>query len=475
MKRYVLLVVFIALQLILVAQIVPKPWSLEACINHAIKNNIQVQQLSLQNEQTEIRLQQAQLQRLPNLNTASNLSFNDGRTIDPFTNSFENRQIRSANTQINTGINVFNGFQITNTIKQERFNFLAGTQDLEVTRNNIALAVANQYLQILFAEELVKIASLQVEQSNQQISRTEKLVNGGVLSEDNLLNLRAQLANDKLSLINNQNQLINAKIQLQQQLNLDINNNFEIEKPPLVMDINGVEANFEQLFAQALERMPEIKREQFRVKAADMANRLAKGGRYPRLSAFGSMSTLWSDSRVDITGVELEGFRPNGQILNNDPTQLVYAPITRFQTMPTPFQKQLNNNFGTVFGLSLNIPIFNNGQVNANVRRANLGIKQANLGLKQAQLTLYQDVARAVNDLQAAKQRYLANKENLDAQKANYQFAEKRFEQGLINPFDFTNIRARYQQAEANLLQAKYEYVFRSKIIEFYQGKSITL
>lgn len=454
----------------------PTVWSFKQCVEHALKENISVKQAMLNLEQSGNDLISLRLQRIPAVNATVNQSLNTGRVIDPFTNTFNEQTINSASFNLNSSVTLFNGFALNNSIRQQAHAFMAGKYDLELTKNNMVLSLANFFLQVLQQKELVAMAKAQRDNSKAQVERNQKLFDAGALRADILNNLKAQLANEELTVVNAENSLQLAKVNLQLLMMLKVSDNFDILAPKAKSEnyARALAAGIDELFKESAGRNPQIKGAEFREKAADYGFKVAQAGHYPRLNLFGNLNTLWSDSRKSsIPGSTVFQVFPIGFVGNSLDTVFGVQGIPRFRT--TPFADQLSDNLGTTLGLGLSIPIFSQGQIRNNVRRARTNQELAKLNTEQQKNTLYQDIARAFTDFKAAMLRHQANQENLKAQKEAYQFSSARFEQGLLNSADFLLAKNNAQRAEAALIQSQYELMFREKILEFYRGGQVEI
>ena len=459
-----------------IASFAQDKWNLERCVEHALQNNINIKQSELNVALVEQNLTQSKLAQIPTLNASSNQNFSFGRSINPFTNTFATRNTAANSVGLSGSIALFNGFQVQNNIKLQKINLIASEFDLEATRNSIALSVANLYLTAIFSKEQYEIARNRMALTQKQVDRTQKLVDAGALSQDNLLNLKAQLASDQTNVVTASNQVQTSMVNLQQALQLPYSETFSIEYIDLPTNIESSPMTVEVMYSESLKNMPEIKSAEMRVIAAERSLKVSKGGLYPRLMAQGSYSTLYSDQALDYTQVqyELDGITPIGFVANTFDT--VYQPnIKQVGTPPVlPLGNQFRNNLGQSVSLSLSIPIFNQGQVKSNIERSKINIQQSQLNVDAAKNQLYQNITTAYQNYKSAMNSYEANKANFKAQSENYDFATKRFEAGLLNTVDYLNIKNNLENAESNLLQSKYEVIFREEILQFYNGKKIT-
>lgn len=469
-KIYLLISLFLVVPLAGSAQTV---WTLEDCINYALKNNVTVQQSEAQLDIAGNNLQQSKLALLPSVNGSASHNYNFGRSIDPFTNTFAVQQIQSNNFSINGNVTLFNGLQNQNTIKQRTADRRAAKEDLEATKNNIALNIASAFLQVVLSEEVVKINTEQIATTKQQLERTKKLVEAGRSAINAELDIRAQLANEKLNLVNAQNQLKLAYLSLWQLMMKEPNDEDKIQKP-------GLTQNFENLPAYSSSGVynnfstgaPEIKAARFRINSSNYGYKVAQGARSPRLSLNASISTLYSESFKTLGGYTTIGTRQLYTDANGNPVVVPYQVPTTSEV--TSFNNQLSDNLGHFVGLSLTVPIFNGGQVRSAIKNAKSNIKVSELNYKQAENNVYREVSTAVTEYEAAKAKYESAKENLEAQKKSFEFAESRNNAGLMNFAEFALIKNNYTGAEISLAQAKYELLFRMKTIEFYNTGNIT-
>jgi outer membrane protein len=448
-------------------------WTLEDCINYALKNNLTIQQNQAQLSTAANNLQQSKMALLPSVNASASNNYNFGRSIDPFTNTYAVQQIRSNNFSINGNLTVFNGLQNQNTIKQMSNNQKAAKQDLEAARNNIALNIASAFLQVVLNEEIVEVNRAQVQTTQQQLDRASKLVEAGRQAINTELDIRAQLASEKLTLVNSENQVKLAYLNLWQLMVREPEEGDRVQKPQITQDFENLPTFTAQtVFSNFSQSAPEIRAAQFRVNSALYAHKVAVGGRSPRITVSGSISTLYSQSFKTYGGYTLLGTREVYRDLNGNPVYQPYAVPTT--TEVTSFKTQFNDNLGKFFGVSMSIPIFNGGQVQTNVNNTKNNIQIAELNHKQAENTIYKDVVTAVTSYEAAKAQYASAKENFDAQQKSYQFAQVRNEAGLMNFAEFSIIKNNFAKAETNMAQAKYELLFRMKTIEFYNTGKIT-
>lgn len=422
-------------------------WSLERCINYALENNIMIRQQELNSQVSENTLFQSKMSRLPSLNANTQQSFNFGRTLDFRTNTYIDRNTQSFSYNSSTQLTLFNGFQISNTIKQNNLNLMASLADLERLKNDISLNIASAYLQILFSKELLNIAEGQLNITKQQVDRTRRLVEAGSLPQGNLLEIQAQEASENLRVVNANNQLTLSYLALTQLLELPTAEDFLIEVPDFdYIPVTSPDYQVEPVFEAALKTQPQIKRSELQVASSETGLSIAKGRRSPRLFLSGSYGSGYQRVTSETAGYE--------------------AP---------PFEQQIRNNQSTTFAMGMAIPIFNAWQVNTAIANARIGVINAEYSMQRTKTQLYQEIQQAYADVVAAHENFLASEKALVSIEESFRHTEQRFEVGMVTTVEFNQALNQLTMTRSELLRAKYEYIFKSNILEFYLGNPISL
>lgn len=430
----------------LVTRAQERRWNFQQCIDTALVHNISVNQSRLTNEANKVSLEQTKASRIPSLSASLSEALNFGKNVDPTTNQFVTQAYHATNAGISSSLNLFNGLQTSNTIRQNRLNVQAGAYDIEKVKNDVILNITTGYLQVLFAYEALSNARNQAGATEAQVNRTRLMVEAGKVPETNLLEIRAQFATDNLAVINAENQLDMAKVTLMQLMEIPIQDSFEIEVPLFAGEVADPLLTNEEIYKKSLEVQPQITGASLRTNAALTALKVSEGARWPRLNLSAGMNTNYASSRRQGTAVNPEGY---------------------------PFFDQMWDNIGQSFGLGLSIPIYSNRQIKSNIDRAKINAMNAQLNEQNTRNALRKTIEQTYVDLRAARKRYEASLEQLAALEASYRNAEKKYEVGVMNATDFLVQKNGYTQSQSNLLQAKYEYIFRSKILGFYQGEAI--
>ncbi|QRR03646.1 TolC family protein [Dyadobacter sandarakinus] len=462
----------------------PNTYSLEDCIRIALETNPQVKQAELQVQFDGNIYQQSKWQRWPSVSFSAGQGFSFGRNIDPFTNQFVQQNISSNNYQLGGQMTLFSGFQISNSIKRNNTNFQASSKDLEAARNDIMLNVALSYLQVITNEELIEVARRQVEASELQVARTGKLVEAGTLAESNLLDLRAQLANDELTLVNAENNLETAKLNLKQLMNMSGSEPISVVKIPVAdPSLQAYNASIQEIYETALGNLPQMKAANLRIDAARTNVEIAKGVGMPSLTLSGGVYTAFSSAAPkqrfvsDGSGASTtEVISSTDYIVYNDEqlpiVQKVSTPNGTLRTFN--YIDQLNFNRNSAINLNLNIPIFSNFRVKYNVANAKIQQKTAEYQAQQVQLTIRKNVEQAYIDMTNAAKRYSATANQVRALTETFRVSQVRFDVGSINSVEYNIAKANLDRANGNLVQAKYDYVFRTKILDFYLNRPLS-
>ncbi len=454
MKRYIFLLI-VLLTFSVTGRSQEKKWSLEDCIQYAIENNIQIKQQELNSRLSENALKQSKLSRLPNLNAGTNYSFSTGRVLDMTTYRFTNNSVNYVGTNAGTNMNLFSGFKTRNTIKQNKYRLMASMAELDRVKNDISMNIALAYLQILLDKELLEVARQQTAITRLQIDRTRKLVEAGSVPLGNLLEIQAQAASEEMQEVNASNALDIAYLNLTQILDLDSVPGFDIVVPEMENpDSNFLIPGVSQVFSDAMNVMPQIKSADYQLKSSELALKIAKSSRSPRLNLSGSFNTSYSDNRQKVLGVDpVEG--------------IIYGDY--------PFWNQLGDNRYWGVGLGLSIPIFNNWQVERGVKDAKINIENAQLQFQNERNRLYKEIQQAYADARAALKKYLATRKTVLSMEESFRYTSEKFDVGLVTSVDYNTAKNQLTKARSDMLGAKYEFIFKVNVLNFYRGKPFSL
>ena len=455
------------------------PWTLQRCIDEAFQKNIQIKQSELQVEFAEINQLQNTGAFLPSINGSATHGYNWGQTIDPFTNTFATERIRSNSIGLGTGLVLFNGFQLLNTYKQGNIEIEVQKANLAKMQNDIALNVANAFLNVLFQEEFVTAAQANVNNTLQQVQRVENMVNAGAAPEGQLLEIKSQLANDEAALVRSTNGLNMAYLNLRQLLLIPDSeaDDFVISRPPAdAVEEIKLPGSTQAAVSSALNSFPEVKSANASLQSSLVGRKIAQGNLYPRLNVSYSYGSGFSGARVVPSGELMPaGTIPVGFVEGTN--QLVVAPNFEysggFETKE--FNAQIRDNVNQSLFFNLTIPIFNGFSTRSSIRRAEVSVKNAEYNLELTKQQLRNAVELAWADALAALNSYRAAEQSVEAAELAFKYAEIRFSEGASNIADFSAARARVDVARTDLIRSKYDYIFRVKVVEFYMGQPLTL
>ncbi|MBL7912217.1 MAG: TolC family protein [Bacteroidia bacterium] len=446
-------------------------WDLQQCIAYAEKHNITLKQASLNSQINKNNTTQSKASVLPSLNAGVQHNYNFGQTIDRFTNTFANTQVLSQNFYIASSVVLWSGLSQYNNIKANEYNYLSSVENYKQIQNDLSLNVANAYISVIFAEELLKISENQTNITKEQLERTQKLVNAGSVAKSIEYDIKAQLANEQVNFITAENNLAISMLNLRQLMNLDSVTNFSIVRPALDVTEGALLAdNIQFIYESGLKNQPSIKRGEYSILSAERNLAASKGRLSPTLTFNASMGTGTSGLAKDILGVNYTGYQVSGITNKGDS---VYTPVTELVTRKTPFSDQFNNNVNKSLGFTLNIPLFNGWQSVTAIKNAKLNALNAQFTLDLAKQNLYKTISQAYVSAKAALNKYMASKSSVEAANESFKYAQQKFDAGVISAFDFSTAKNRLFAAESNLLQAKYDYVFKLKVLDYYQGKPL--
>ena len=414
------------------------PWSLRQCCDYAVDHNIAVKQYENQRRQQELQLSTARNSRLPDLNGSAgqNFSFGRGLTAD---NTYSNTNTSSTSFSLGTGVPLFTGFQIPNSIKLQRLNLEAATQDLEKARDDIRTQVAQAYVQILYDMEICDVASRQITIDSAQVARLEALLAAGRVSEADVAQQRSTLAQSRLTATQADGNLQLAVLSLTQLLELDSPEGFTIVRPHLP-DVNEVTATPDAIFAEAIAAKPEVQAARLRVDAADRSIKLAQAGLMPTLSFSAGMGTNYYTT---------SGFPSDA------------------------FSRQLRHNFSQYLGFNLNIPIFNRFSVRNQIRSARIDRENQRLALDNTKKQLYKEIQQAYYNTVTARQKLQSSDAACEASREAFRLTTAKYEQGNATITEFNEARNNFLRAESDLTQARYEYLYQTALIRFYRGEPL--
>jgi outer membrane protein len=452
------------------------------CVRYAMENNISVKQSALQSDLSSITYKESKLSQIPNLNLTNSDGLSYGKSKNPSTGILENQNYFSVNLNLQTSVQIFNWFSKKNTILANQWSVMAANAATDKLKNDLALTVANSYLQILLAREQQQIATVQVQQSRAQLDLVNKQVNAGSLAEFNATELESQLANDTANLITAAGNVTQAKYVLKAYLNIDAADSFDIDEPAMdqipVMPIGELQPG--DVYASALANQPQQRMNEYNLKAAEKNSLAAKGMLYPTISAFGSLGSSYGYFRTPQFTQVFTGYSPSGLVITDNSGNVidVQRPVYKNGVQngyitSDPFGTQFNNNFGQSIGLNISIPIFNGWQAKGNYKRTQINIKNLEYQQDLDNKTLKQNIYQAYNAAFVALEKLTSSEKAVQAAQKTYDYTLKRYTIGMIGTLELVTNQNNLFTAKLQYALNQFDYVFKMKVLEYYKGTGL--
>ena len=453
-------------------------WSLQRCIKFAIEHNTSIRQDSLTARLARYTVLESKYAQIPTVNVSGSYGKSFGRSVNPTTNQFVEGSYNTVSPSATVSAVVFGGLQVRNNIARNKFSLEASLADLDQLKDDISLNVANGFLVALLAQEQINISKSQVTVSKAQLEQTRAFANAGRLPELNVAQLESQLATDSANLINSIASYNSAILDLKAMMNLDFSTPFSIDVPDAEVSGTLLMSSLqpEDVYEKARDHFGAIKGSKLRVSAAERSLAAAKGGLYPQLSVGYQLGTSYASNYQSYTykpaGYQVAGYAVDSTGSKSYP---VYQPTFNTITNDIPFSTQFENNLRHSIFLNLSVPIFNGWQNQYNVRQARINVASQQLNEYNAELTLKQNVYKAHNNAINSIQKYNAARRASEAASRAFDFAKKRYDLGLTSTVDLLVTQSTQFTAASNMVIAKYDLIFKLKVIDYYLGKEIKL
>ncbi len=431
MKRFHYMILSAAMALIPVSA-VAETWSLDSCISYALSHNISVKQQDLRIKEGEYAIKEAQDRDLPTLDASASESMNFGRGLTS-ENTYANRNTSSTSWSVGMSLPLFQGTAAYRRVEIAELSLQQYVLENESTKDNIALNIMSQYLQVLYCKEVAKSARSQAELSAFQVERQKALIESGKVAEATLYDLEAVAAQDQLQIVTSDNEIQTALVNLANMLQLPSAEGFDVvpleDEDPLI-------PGPDEVYASAMGLNNTLLGARQAVKVANENIGLAKTGYIPTLSFNAGLGS----SYYTVSGMPSE-----------------------------KFGKQMKNNYSTYLGFSLRIPIFDAFNTRNSIRRAKLQKLNAELTLEQRETDLYKDIQLAYYQAKGARDRYLTSENTLEKTNLSFESTRERFDLGRATQADYEQAKNNLYKTEISRIQAHYEYLLRAKILRFYQ------
>jgi len=442
MKKYVLLY---SLSFLCLSSIAQKKWTLRECVDYAVENNIELRQQALEVKSAENDLSTSKNSRLPNLSASASQSFGFGRLFDNDTNTYSSNNGTSTSLSASTGVPVFTGFRIPNEIKRDEYNLRAAMEGLSKAKENLELQVVSYYLDVLQKKEKLKVFQDQLTLTNEQVELTDIMVGAGKVPLSQLYDIKAQAALDELNVTTSQNDVNLTLLNLAQSLNLSQQEGFDVVEPNLDNPIDNNRSSIlptDMVYQTALAIKPHIKEAEYKIESSKKSLKIAQSGYWPTLDFDAGLRSSYNKA---------------------------------FGHPSRAFFYQLNDRFSQSIGFSLNIPIFNRFQTRNRVRAARISLENQTLQMDNIKLGLYKEIQQANQSATAAQAKYNSTEKALDAAAESFKYAQERYSIGKSTVFEYNEAQNKYLSSKSEQIQAKYDFIFTTKILDFYQGRPIDI
>lgn len=444
--------------------------SLKNCIEIALKNNINLERTNLQTETAELNFNETKSRVLPTINGNYSIGTNNGRSIDPFTNDIIDQQFNFSNAGISLNAQLFNGFELRNSIQRDRFKLQASEAEKVAAEQQLVLDVTLTYFQILNSKDLLELARLRLHSSQQQTDRLETLYKEGEGNPADFTDIKGQVNKDESNVMTAKNQLYQAKLNLAQLLNT--NSEISVDEFNTFLDFKKYESSPKEVYSKSLENLATFEEKRLRIEAAKEDIAVARSLFAPDISLFAQLNTNFSSlaSLLNKTGTQVV---ETGQFITIDNLSYpVRKNQSEFSEAEIPYLDQLNNNLSSVVGIAVDIPIFNGFRARRSVALKKIQYKDAELELENTKNDYFQAIKQAHKDMETAYENYFILKNQVEAYAESNRVNEIRFSSGVSNIVEYIISKNNLDQSRINLANAKYEYLIRTKILDYYKGDS---
>ncbi len=452
-------------------------WDLRKCVEYALQNNISVKQADVQARLSKLLAEQSKMTRLPNANASMSTTYQHGTNINPTTNVYENVDITGGNIGLNANYTIFNWFTRKNNIAANEISAKADEMNIEKTKNDLSLFVANGFLQVMLRKEQARVSQVQLQQSQEQLQNTRKFVEAGSQPELNAIQIEAQVERDSSNYIQALALVEQGLINLKAFLNIDFAIPFDIVYPDIssIPIENIMDLQPQSVYLLAVSNQPQQKVTALRIQAAEKLVSATRGAMYPTLSASGTLNSRYANNVYDYRTQSFVG-PTSAYALDNANKYPVYATQNSIVgATSVSMGNQINRNFGQALGLNINVPLFNAHSARTQWERAKINVRQTQLQDDQEKQTLRANIYNAYQDAFSSLQKLNASKKSVAVSEKALDYAQKRYDAGLLGTLDLITTRNNVFTAKIQELSNQYDYVFKLKVLEFYKGQGIKL
>lgn len=444
------------------------PLTLGESIELALTNNLDLKSAGLRARTAEVNFKQTRSNVLPDLNAGVNVGLNNGRSIDPFTNSYIDEQLTYSNAGLNLDATIFNGFRMRNSIQRDRYNLQAFEMETEEARQNLVLNVTLAYLQILNNRDLMELAQVRLEATKKQLERLKTLYEQGEGNPADYTDIQGQLANDKTNVVDAKNAFISSVLELSQLLNVDYP--ITARELNMLMQLSPYELSPEEVFEDARENLATFKAKQLRIKAAEEDVNVSKALYSPEIYLFARLNTNYSSVARLYTETGTQLSETGGFVTLQNQNIPVFTNETIYSEEAIPYYDQLNNNLNSVVGVGVDIPLFNGFRARNNVALEKIQLEESKVDYEITLLQFRQAIRQAHSDMLAALEQYNILQGQVEAFMESYRVNEIRFNSGVSNMVEYIISKNNLDNSRIRLANAKYNYLLRVKVLDYYRG-----
>ncbi len=445
-------------------------YNLNDCIDIAIANNLDLKSSKLNAERSKVLYKNSKNELLPNLNMDYNLGVNDGRNIDPYTNGYIDEQLTFSNLGVNLNLTLFNGLRIKNRIKQDKFELQASEMEIEEAKQDLILEVTLRYLQVLNGKDMLELAKARLETTKGQLDRLESHYNQGLGNPADYTDMLGQFSADEISVINARNTMEEAKLALIRLMSIDVQDDVVFASTEGLIATDKYQLTAAEVYAESLENLATFKAKRLRINAAESGVKSAKSNYFPELSAFGQLNTNYSSLANSLTQIGSTISNTGDFVEVNNQTYLVKTDEILYQENSIDYLDQFKNNYNTVVGLSLRVPIFNGFRAKNEVALEKIQLEESSVDLENTKLRFKQSIDEAYLRMESAYNRYFILEKQLASYEKSFRINEIRFNNGVSNIVEYFTSKNNLDTSKLNLSNAKYEYLLRVRVLDYYRG-----
>ncbi len=445
-------------------------YNLNDCIRIAIENNLDLKSSELRAKSSEVNFKQSRNELYPNLNANYNLGLNNGRNIDPFSNDVVTEQLTFSNLNLTLGVMVFNGFRLLNSIKQSKFNLQASEMEIEEAKQDLTIEVTFRYIQILNGKDLLKLSKTRLETTKGQLDRLEARYKEGSGNPADYTDMLGQYTSDKIGIINATNTLKEAVLNLIRLLSTDPDEEIVFEDIAGLIETDKYAHSADEVFNDALLNLATFKAKRLRIDAADSGVKAAKSNYFPEISLFGQLNTNYSSVAREFTETGQIVSETGDFVTISNQDFPVLTNETLFDADEISYTDQFNNNFNSVFGVSVRIPLFNGFNAKNRVALQKIQLQESTIDLQNTKLLFKQSIEEAYLKMESAFNRHRILLDQVTAYEQSFHTNEIRFNNGVSNIVEYLISKNNLDTSKLNLSKAKYEYILRVRVLDYYRG-----